>query len=81
MLTPRGNVHHSKLPRLGAIVTVRIYKLLPGSRYERWIVESYPLTDAADPRYSRGIHTVTLRHLGDQRQRVRVAGHWCHEES
>lgn len=42
------------------------------------IVESYPLTDAADPRYSRGIHTCTVRFL-DNGARRRVSGFWCWE--
>lgn len=78
MLTARANVHRSKLPRLGAVVVVRIRPLAPGHRYRRFIVESFPLTDAADPRFSRGIHTCTLRAL-DNSERCKVAGHWCEE--
>jgi hypothetical protein len=78
MLTTRGNVHHSKLPKLGAIVTVRTRQLQPGHRYRRYIVEAYPLSDAPDS-YSRGIHTVYLRAL-DNGERARVSGHWCVEE-
>ncbi len=81
MLTRVANCHHSKLPRPGAIVTVRIQPLgnTWETRYRKWIVESYPLSDAADQRYSRGIHTVTLRAL-DNGERRRVAGHWCHDD-
>ena len=79
MLTPIANIHYSRLPKPGAIVTVRDRALGPGRRFRRFVVESYPLSDAADRRYSRGIHTVTLRAL-DNGWRVRVAGHLCHEE-
>jgi hypothetical protein len=80
MLTPRANVHRSKLPAPGAIVEVRLRRPLPRQRYRRWIVESYPLSDSPDQRYSRGIHTVTLRAL-DNGERRRIAGHWCEETS
>jgi hypothetical protein len=87
MLTPRANIHRSKLPRLGAIVTVQIRPLSPAlnvwghqkDRYRRYIVEAFPLSDSADLRYSRGIHTVYLRAL-DNGERARVSGHWCVEE-
>lgn len=79
MLTPRGNLHSSKLPRLGAIVTVRDKPLQHGHRYRRFIVEAFPLNDSANPKYSRGIHTVWLRAL-DNGWRIQVAGHWCEEE-
>lgn len=72
----RQNTHHSRLPQLGAIVIVRDRPLGPGRRFRRFIVESFPLSDAADQRYSRGIHTCTLRAL-DNGQRFRVAGHYC----
>lgn len=78
MLTSIGNVHRSKLPASGAVVVVKLHPLQIGHRYRRFIVESFPLSDAADQRYSRGIHTVTLRAL-DNGERVRVAGHWCEE--
>lgn len=77
MLTPIANCHHSKLPPPGAIVT------LPGLARNginprwRWIVESYPLSDAADQRYSRGIHTVNLRCLTHPKIVKRVSGFWC----
>lgn len=77
MLTPRGNFHRSRLPRLGEIVTVRM-RPLQGSRerYRKYIVSAFPLCDGADWRYSIGIHTVFLRAL-DTGETVRVAGHWC----
>lgn len=77
MLTPRANTHHSKMPQLGAIVVVRMRPLAPGHRFRRFIVESFPLSDAAS-RHSRGIHTCTIRAL-DNGQRFRIAGHWCEE--
>jgi hypothetical protein len=79
MLTPIANRHRSKLPRPGAIVTVRMRRLQPEHRFRRFIVESYPLSDAADLRYSRGIHTCTLRAL-DNGERSRVSGIWCHDQ-
>lgn len=78
MLTPIANVHRSKLPRPGAIVEVHLHRPQPGRRYRRFRVIAYPLSDAADRRYSRGIHTVHLEAL-DNRERVQVAGHYCQE--
>lgn len=85
MLTPRANIHHSTLPRLGAIVTLPglhwTTKFRPrNGRYtfRRFIVEAFPLCDSADARYSWGIHCVYLRAL-DNGARVKVAGHWCQE--
>ena len=78
MLTPIANTHRHKLPRPGAIVVVATQALQPGRRYRRFIVESYPLSDSPDQRYSRGIHTCTLRAL-DNEERCRVSGVWCLE--
>jgi hypothetical protein len=78
MLTTIANIHHSKLPRLGAIVHVVMRALQPGHRYRKFIVESFPLSDAADQRFSMGIHTCTIRAL-DNGERRRIAGHWCEE--
>lgn len=85
MLTSIANIHHSRLPKLGAVVR------LPGLSRNgidpkwRWIVESFPLSDAADQRYCRGIHTVNLRCLtfpAITRERPkRVSGFWCEEEA
>lgn len=75
MLTPRGNYHHHKLPRPGAIGRLDPSLGRPG----RWIVESFPLTDSPDPRYAYGIHTVTVRKLGNG-QRAKVSGFWFTEE-
>lgn len=83
MLTTRTNIHRSKLPALGAIVT------LPGLRYgrtntrgpwltlRRFIVDAYPMCDNVRP-WSIGIHTVHLRAL-DNGERMQVAGHWCQD--
>lgn len=80
MLSPIGNIHRSKLPPLGAIVTVHVDRVLQaGHRWRRFIVEAFPLSDAPDA-FSRGIHTVHLRAL-DNGQRFRVSGHWCREVS
>ena len=79
MLTPAANIHGHRLPSLGAVVSVRTRALAPGRRYRRFIVESFPLFDGADMRYTRGIHTVNLRAL-DHGEIIRVAGHWCRQE-
>jgi hypothetical protein len=79
MLTPIGNYHHHAMPRPGAIVIVKMDRqLMSGHRWRRFIVESYPLSDAADQRYSKGMHTVNLRAL-DNNWRCRVSGFWCEE--
>lgn len=77
MLTPIANVHQHKLPRPGALVEVHIDRLGPNERYRRFIVESFPLTDAAS-RHSIGIHTCVLRAL-DNSQRFKVSGIFCVE--
>lgn len=80
MLTTRGNFHHSKLPPIGAIVTVHVDReLMLRHRWRKFRVESYPLCDSAPwcgHYYSLGIHTVNLIAL-DNGQRVRVSGHYC----
>jgi hypothetical protein len=78
MLTSIGNVHRSKLPKRGEIVVVKTRELQQGHRYRRFIVESFPLSDSPDQRYSRGIHTVNLRAL-DNNALVRVSGFYCEE--
>ncbi len=79
MLTPAANIHRSRLPALGAIVTVQLTAAPVNFRWRRFIVESFPLCDSADSRYSWGIHTVNLRAL-DNGEARRVSGHWCVEE-
>ena len=82
MLTPIANVHRSKLPQPGEIVYLIRGQDRWGApvflygRRERFIVESYPLTNAADPRYSRGIHLVWLRSLRDGHEAY-VSGFYC----
>ena len=69
------NYHHSKLPNLGDIVIVRMKTLMPNEKHRKYIVESFPLCDSADSRYSVGIHTANLRALGNG-EKFRVSGHW-----
>lgn len=76
MLTPRGNVHGSKLPRLGAVG--HIVGLRRVNPRRRCIVVAYPLTDSADYRYSIGIHTVYVRFL-DSGEIQRFSGIWFQE--
>jgi hypothetical protein len=76
MLSSKANIHHSKLPELGEIVIVKMRELKPSRRYRKFIVESFPLSDSADQRYSRGIHTVNLKAL-DTGDRFRVSGFYC----
>lgn len=78
MLTPLANIHRSKLPRPGATVIVRMREPMPGQRHRKWRVESYPLCDSADYRFSLGIHTVAIRALDNGERRI-IAGHWCEE--
>ena len=76
MLTGRRqNFHHSKLPEpgeMGYIVTGHDRFGSPcyhGGRRRVCVVESFPLTDSPDYHYSIGIHTVTVRFLGNQERR------------
>lgn len=79
MLTQKSNIHHSKLPAIGAIVEVHTRALQPGHRYARYIVEAYNLCDSADFRYSHGIHLVHIALLANRNERHIVSGHWCEE--
>lgn len=70
MLSPVANVHHSVLPKLGEIGHVILrrnrfgdHEYLLGKRKEKWQVVAFPLSDSADQRYSRGIHTVYVQSL------------------
>lgn len=75
----RQNTHRSRLPALGAIVSISTE--LTRKRYypaKRWIVESFPLCDSADWRYSRGIHTVNIVSVCG-RFRARLSGFWLDE--
>ncbi len=69
MLTTRTNVHHSTLPRLGAIgYLIEHIDRWGDVRYwfgrrQRYQCVAYPVCDSADWRYSRGIHTAWFRNL------------------
>lgn len=74
----RQNFHHSQLPgqlpepgEMGYLITSRDPSggLCYGGRRRKCIVESFPLTDSPDYRYSIGIHTVTVRFLDNQERR------------
>lgn len=78
MLTPRGNVHGSKLPRLGAVG--HIVGLRSVNPRRRCVVVAYPLTDSPDDRYSRGVHTVYVCSL-DNGEVQRFSGSWFEEAS
>lgn len=85
MLTQRTNFHHSRLPKIGAIVTADTNRPSPfrDPCRRRWIVVAYPLNDNHTPNggpvYSIGIHTVILRAL-DNGEQKRVSGHYCEEQ-
>ena len=66
MLTPRANIHSSKLPGPGAIGTITGLSTINPQR--RCIVESYPLCDNVWP-YSIGIHKMTVRFLDNGERR------------
>jgi hypothetical protein len=72
----RQNVHHSKLPKPGAVGY--IVGLSTVNPRRRCIVTAYPLTDSADYRYSVGIHTVFVRFL-DSGEICRFSGIWFME--
>ncbi|MBE2270191.1 MAG: hypothetical protein IAE80_18275 [Anaerolinea sp.] len=76
MLTPKGNIHHSKLPKPGAIG--RIVGLATVDPHRKCIVSHYPLCDNVLP-YSRGIHTIYVRFL-DNREIARFSGMWFKTE-
>lgn len=81
MLTPAGNIHHSKLPKIGEIgYLIEKYERYTNKpiywhgRKERVIVDSFPLCDNVWP-YSHGIHTANFRYLGHG-DVVRMSGFW-----
>lgn len=86
MLSTRTNYHHSKLPKLGSIGTLPALRYTTGRSnkiqyrpvLERFMVIAYPLCDNVRP-YSKGIHTIIVRSLADQRQ-IRVSGHYFEED-
>ena len=59
----RQNVHHSKMPKTGAIGYIVGLSTVNAQR--KCIVSAYPLTDSADYRFSVGIHTLFVRFLDD----------------
>lgn len=67
MLNTRQNIHKSKLPKLGEVVTNPFDN-------ERYIVTSFPLCDNVGP-WSIGIHTCNIMRLADGKIK-RIAGHW-----
>lgn len=69
----RQNIHHSKLPPLGAIG--HIVGLSTVNPHRKCIVSHYPLCDSADYRFSLGIHTVFVRFL-DNGEIARFSGFW-----
>lgn len=75
MLTTRGNFHHSKLPPIGAIVTVHVDReLMLRHRWRLFRVESYATATWYERRHgSPLVHLIAL----DNGQRVRVSGHYC----
>lgn len=76
MLTPRANIHHSKLPNPGAIGFITGLTTVNPRR--RCIVESYPLYDNILP-YSIGIHTIWVRFLNNNERR-RFSGFFFKED-
>jgi hypothetical protein len=75
MLTPRANVHHSRLPTPGAVGHIVGLSTIDPQR--KCIVSHYPLCDNVLP-YSIGIHTVYVRFL-DNREELCVSGIWFRE--
>jgi hypothetical protein len=80
MLTARANIHHSVLPKVGAVgyLVMRQDRWgKPGYMHglrQRWQCIGYPLCDNVRP-YSLGIHTAWFKALGDTRlAAVRVSG-------
>ena len=71
----RQNVHHSKLPKPGAVG--HIVGLSTINPRRKCIVVAYPLCDNVLP-YSIGIHTVFVRLL-DNQEAQRVSGIWFRE--
>ena len=71
----RQNVHHSKLPKPGAVG--RIVGLSTVNPCRKCIVVAYPLCDNVRP-YSIGIHTCWVRFL-DNDEIQRFSGIWFEE--
>ena len=75
MLTPRANIHHSRLPAPGAVGHIVGLSTIDPQR--KCIVSHYPLCDNVLP-HSIGIHTVYVRFLNN-REELRVSGIWFRE--
>jgi hypothetical protein len=75
VLTPRANIHHSRLPAPGAVGHIVGLSTIDPQR--KCIVSHYPLCDNVLP-YSIGIHTVYVRFL-DNREALCVSGIWFRE--
>lgn len=71
MLTHRANVHRHRLPRLGAVVRVKIQPLGSGQRWRKFRVESFP----ASPELRHCANLVAL----DNGERRTVSGWWVEE--
>jgi hypothetical protein len=67
------NTHRHRLPVPGELG--HIVGLSTVNPKRRCIVSHFSLSDAADQRYSRGIHTVVVRFL-DSGELARLASHW-----
>lgn len=71
----RQNFHRSKMPALGAIVTVNMRPPAMGEKPRKFIVTAFPLCDNALP-YSIGIHTCFVSPLDDRLTTKQIAAHW-----
>ena len=76
MLTPRSNLHHSRLSKAGTVVHIIGLSTIDLTR--KCIVSHYPLCDNILP-YSVGIHTIYVRFL-DNRQDIQISGVWFEED-
>ena len=72
----RQNIHHSKLPKAGAIG--QIIGLSTVDHRRKCIVVAFPLTDSPDYRYSLGIHTCWVKFF-DNGEICRFSGTWFQE--
>ena len=69
----RQNTHRHKLPKpanIGFIVGLSTV-----DPHRRCIVSHFPLSDVADQRFCRGIHTCVVRFL-DNGEQKRLSGFW-----
>jgi len=84
MLTRRGNIHHHKIPPLGAIGYLAMGTNMWGEpqylhrRKRKYQVVGFPLCDNIRP-YSIGIHTAFFRNLQNGRI-VQMSGFYFTEE-